>query len=320
MRLGHLMGLAALTLLILGGLPVSAAAQSSGTPVSAAAQSSGTLGTSAAINCGNFLPASEGRQQHAQAVYDADSSDPYGLDGPKGPNNDTRGEPGIACETESDLGTASPASCQDFLPATEGGREHAQALFDQAANGDPYLLDIDGNGIACDGDKGGDNDQDPLDGPPPDRRPDDQKDLDGGVPTSGGTNVVVSVTPLHDFDDLEARLDARFAALETQFAAFVVRAENGFGRFEESADDALVQRRSASVELTSHLTAGMTRRAERVDAGPQATLAQRARDGVGVEADRSDRQKAHGVDTREHHQERKAKQRDRHNGKQRNRR
>ena len=119
MRLGHLTGLAVLTPLILGGLPVSGPAQASN-----------TLGTAAAVNCGNFLPASDGGQQHAQAVYDVDPNDPYGLDGPAGPDNDALGDPGIACETESDLGTAPPASCQDFLPAAEGGREHAQALFD----------------------------------------------------------------------------------------------------------------------------------------------------------------------------------------------
>jgi hypothetical protein len=112
MRVGHLIGLAVLTPLLLGGLPVSDPAQASN-----------TLSGYAAVNCGNFLPNSDGGQQHAQVVYDADPSDPYGLDGPPVPNNDTRGEPGIACETEGDLGTAPPASCPDFLPAAEGGRE-----------------------------------------------------------------------------------------------------------------------------------------------------------------------------------------------------
>jgi hypothetical protein len=37
---------------------------------------------------------------------------------------------------------------------------------------------------------------------------------------------------------LEARLEARFAALEAQFTAFEVRAGNGFGMFPESGDDA----------------------------------------------------------------------------------
>ena len=37
-------------------------------------------------------------QEDAQDVYNADPSDPHGLDGPKGPDNDTRGTPGLACE------------------------------------------------------------------------------------------------------------------------------------------------------------------------------------------------------------------------------
>lgn len=37
-------------------------------------------------------------QEDAQAVYNQDTSDPFGLDGPIGPNNDTRGTPGLACE------------------------------------------------------------------------------------------------------------------------------------------------------------------------------------------------------------------------------
>ena len=70
MRLGHFIYFAVLTPLLLGGLPVSAAAQSSN-----------MLGASAALNCGSFLSASDGGQQHAQAVYDADPSDPNDLDG-----------------------------------------------------------------------------------------------------------------------------------------------------------------------------------------------------------------------------------------------
>jgi hypothetical protein len=40
-----------------------------------------------------------------------------------------------------------------------------------------------------------------------------------------------SAAQLDDFDDLEARLDAQFAALKGHFAAFEARPENGFGRF-----------------------------------------------------------------------------------------
>jgi hypothetical protein len=209
-------------------------------------------------------------------------------------------------------------------------------LFDRAGNGDPYALDADGNGVACDGDAGGGNDREDLDGPPPADEQGDQEDLDGpppdrgqddqdvldGVPsvTSGGTTVVVSVIPLDDFDDLEARLDARFTALEAEFAAFEVRAENGFGRFDESANGAVADGGGSSVVVTSRQPAGTTERADDTNASTQVMHAQRARNGVTVEADRSDRQKARGADTRERHEERKAKERDRHNGKRRNRR
>ena len=37
-------------------------------------------------------------QEQAQHIYLADLSDPFGLDGPPGPDNDTVGEPGVACE------------------------------------------------------------------------------------------------------------------------------------------------------------------------------------------------------------------------------
>jgi len=43
-------------------------------------------------------------QEDAQAVYDADPSDPHGLDGPVGPDNDTKGIPGRACEKRPSRG------------------------------------------------------------------------------------------------------------------------------------------------------------------------------------------------------------------------
>lgn len=45
------------------------------------------------LDCNDFAT-----QAEAQAVYNEDPSDPYGLDGPIGPDNDTRGTPGLACE------------------------------------------------------------------------------------------------------------------------------------------------------------------------------------------------------------------------------
>lgn len=56
-------------------------------------------------------------------------------------------------------------------------------------------------------------------------------DLPAGTVTFLFTNIEGNTAPLGDFTDLEARLDARFAALEADFAAFEERAENGFGRF-----------------------------------------------------------------------------------------
>lgn len=50
-------------------------------------------------------------QEDAQAVFDADRSDPHGLDGPEGPDNDTRGTPNVACESlprRGNGGTAPP--------------------------------------------------------------------------------------------------------------------------------------------------------------------------------------------------------------------
>jgi hypothetical protein len=71
--------------------------------------------------------------------------------------------------------------------------------------------------------------------------------------------------------------------------------------------------------LTARQPAGLTQRVENTNVSTQAMHAQRARDRVTIEADRFDRQKARGADKREHHRERKAKERDRHDGKQRNR-
>lgn len=45
-------------------------------------------------NCSDFT-----NQQAAQAFYKADTSDPDGLDGPIGPNNDSTGTVGVACES-----------------------------------------------------------------------------------------------------------------------------------------------------------------------------------------------------------------------------
>lgn len=53
------------------------------------------------LNCSDFQ-----FQEDAQAVYDQDTNDPNGLDGPIGPNNDTTGTPGLACEGLPSRGTS----------------------------------------------------------------------------------------------------------------------------------------------------------------------------------------------------------------------
>ncbi len=53
------------------------------------------------LNCSDFQ-----FQEDAQAVYNQDTNDPNGLDGPIGPNNDTTGTPGLACEGLPSRGTS----------------------------------------------------------------------------------------------------------------------------------------------------------------------------------------------------------------------
>jgi hypothetical protein len=66
------------------------------------------------------------------------------------------GLPGsTSAQALSQLGPASAdVNCTNFLAENDGGRDHAQAVF-AAAGGldgnDPYLLDADGNQVACDG-------------------------------------------------------------------------------------------------------------------------------------------------------------------------
>ena len=59
----------------------------------------GTAMAQDAYNCPDFT-----YQEDAQAVYDADPSDPHGLDGAIGPENDD----GIACEDLPSRGSAAP--------------------------------------------------------------------------------------------------------------------------------------------------------------------------------------------------------------------
>ena len=60
-----------------------------------------TAGAQDQYNCDDFT-----YQEEAQAVYNQNTNDPHGLDGPIGPNNDTRGTPGLACEDLPSRGTS----------------------------------------------------------------------------------------------------------------------------------------------------------------------------------------------------------------------
>ena len=110
-----------------------------------------------------------------------------------------------------------------------------------------------------------------------------------------------STAPLADCDELEGRLDARFAALEPEFAAFTVRAQNGPGRFEEPGGDAPTVGQVPTVIVA-------------------ALRLQTARDGENVGVDRSGRQKVRKAVKSERDNERKKRQRDRHHDRQRVRR
>lgn len=131
------------------------------------------LPTQDLYNCDDFQ-----FQEDAQAVYDADPSDPHGLDGPVGPTTD--GVPGKACEDRPSRGTTTggdavagnaPATnqqpVQQPVTAAASGQqsavaqqnsacaiydawEWAQAVFDSEPRAN-RALDPDGDGIACPG-------------------------------------------------------------------------------------------------------------------------------------------------------------------------
>jgi uncharacterized membrane protein YgcG len=68
------------------------------------------------LNCDDF-----DFQEDAQAVFDQDRNDPNGLDGPIGPDNDTRGTPNVACEGLPRRGTSSGGGSTDTGTGTGSG-------------------------------------------------------------------------------------------------------------------------------------------------------------------------------------------------------
>ena len=88
------------------------------------------------LTCGDFAS-----QAEAQAAFDADPSDPHGLD---------LDLDGVACETPFVVTAATPeplngraVNCIDFA-----FQEDAQVVYDRIP-GDPYNLDPSGDGLAC---------------------------------------------------------------------------------------------------------------------------------------------------------------------------
>ncbi len=128
-------------------------------------QSRGPSGADGSFNCEDF-----DTQEQAQEFFDADPSDPDGLDGP--PGDAFTGEPGVACEGlpsggGGDTGTPPAGGGNGDMTGDTGGgatlnggntadldcidfatQAEAQATYD-ADPSDPNGLDADGDGIAC---------------------------------------------------------------------------------------------------------------------------------------------------------------------------
>ena len=296
----RVIGLAALIVLVLNGQVAHVAAQTEWP------------------NCENFRD-----QDDAQVTYDADQTDPFDLESSQTAND-------VPCEDELNFGRQPLASC-DALINEPNALQALQGLYDYTrGEGDPYGLDQGGDpAIACDGDGGGDerevldgpppdsggNDQENLDGPAADRSRDDQPEVDGSPPgTSDGTTIVVIAAPLDDFASLEARLSAQFATLEADFAAFEARAQNGFGRFDESGDDTSVETQGPTVDVTAlRRPAEMMKPTETTDVGEHVVRLQTAHVEETPESDPSNRQKARKASKSEQGKERGKSKRQRHN-------
>jgi len=227
------------------------------------------------IDCASFLDSDD-----AQVAFDADPTDPFGLDG----NSD-----GEACEQpDGDFGTSPLVTCDDL----QGHADIALALYDHALTkygSDRYTLagcieqvSTSPEPSAGDGSNGGSKGNDP-------------EVLDGVPPAAPGRTDNTSPVSVDTSQTLEARLEARFAALEAQFAAFELRAANGFGRFPKSGDDATAGGQAPTVMVsTSQQPVTMTQRPGANNDGP-IVRAQQAKAGKGdrgnMHKDKRDRRK-----------------------------
>jgi hypothetical protein len=238
-------------------------------------------------NCANFLD-----EEDAQVVFNADPSDPFGLDASGEGNNQ-------ACDNfGGSFGSERPLVNCDDLRDDPG---IAQTLYDHSLrkyNADQYDL------AAC-------VEQGPSGA--------GQSESDAGSRNTGGSNVVVIARTGFSGETLEARLDAHFLALENRFADFEAGAENGFGNFPDSGSATTGGRGSTVIVSTSRQSVDMTQEAADSTGDSQVALAQKARPGRNDGTRDSVREKARKDGKADRGNKRHGK-RDHHRGKQRNRR
>jgi hypothetical protein len=220
-------------------------------------------------DCGSFLD-----KDDSQVAFDAEPTDPFGLDG----NND-----GEACEQpEGGFGTSALVSCDDL----QDYPDIARALYDHSLTkygSDRYDLASCVEQGSTGVDPPADNRRDE------DSQGDDPEVLDGVPPEARDSTVIVRTGALGTGETLEARLVARFAALEAQFAAFEVRAANGFGRFPESDEEAAGGQAATVVVSTSQEPITANQRATAQDDRP-IIRAQKVTEGQGERSkERSDK-------------------------------
>jgi len=197
--------------------------------------------------CENFLS-----QDDAQAIYDADTSDRFKLV--------SKSSNGAPCQGNVTFGTQPLVSC-DALASAPDAQTALQGLLDRTSvSGDPYGLDSDGDGTACDQASGKGGDAETLDAPqsatpqdaatptdatsqpdtgkakkaknggnttgtdttPPPSAPSGTNNSNTPPTVTGGNDVIVTTSTGggESGESLDARLEARFAELEAQFAAF----------------------------------------------------------------------------------------------------
>jgi hypothetical protein len=145
-------------------------------------------------------------------------------------------------------------------------------------------------------------------------------------PEFGGTGVFVRAGSLGTGEELEAALDARFAELEADFAAFEARATNGFGAFSvATGETASGGAETPRVTVSTAQSAADPASSSFVDEQPaakervQAVRAQKAGNAEDGERRATGKQKARKDAKHQRGKEREGK-RNRHNGKHRDRR